>query len=120
MYDKKLEKIREVCDTSGSRLSEAEKDLLLSIIGNPGRYNGFESPVYTFTDSGRDFRDTWTSETKEQYKILIDGNGLRILRRFFHSCDGYDNASHWDWQNAFIAGTAREILKCLSAMKGSL
>ena len=119
MPNYQLTLIRQYCDTARIHLSRYEKDLLCKILENPEKYNGFTSELYTETDSGRDYRDTWTSETNKQYRILIDST-LRIAYRYRHCCDGYNQDQHWAWENAWIITDAREIVNILKEIESEL
>lgn len=117
----KLDLIRQYCDTSGVHLKSSEKDLLCKILENPYQYDGFTSSLKTDTDSGRDFRDTWTSATYTQYRINIDSRGLSIDERYKHTCsDGYENDRNWEWENAYHFTAIRDILRCLKAIASEL
>lgn len=120
MGNNQLDLIRQYCDTSGVHLSSSEKDLLCMVLENASRYDGFTSSIYTETDSGRDYRDTWTTATYTQYRINIDSM-LSIDQRYRHTCsDGYDNDRHWEWYNAYHFTEIRDILRCLEAMRAEL
>lgn len=119
MPNYQLTLIRQYCDTAGTRLSSHEKDLLCKILEDPERYNGFTSKLYTETDSGRDYRDTWTSVTNWQYRILIDPS-LRIAHRYRHCCDGYNQEKYWAWKDAWIITDARKIVNILKEIESEL
>lgn len=119
MPDKQLSLIRKYCDTTGRRLRSEDKKLLCMILEEPKKYNGFTSKLYTKSDSGRDYRDTWTSITQWQYRIVID-SVLRIEERYMHSCDGYDQDAHWTWENAFRITDVRKIANILREISSEL
>ena len=119
MANYQLDLIRQYCDTTGIRLSSNEKDLLCLVLENPERYDGFTSELYTENRSGRDYRDTWDSTTKWQYRINI-GSTLTIDERYRHSCDGYVQDEHWDWSNAWHITDTRKIIKILQEIQPEL
>lgn len=119
MPSSQLELIREYCDTAGIRLSSYEKDILCKVLEDPMRYDGFESEVYEEENSGRDYRDTWDSITKTQYRINID-TSLSIDKRYYHACDGYVQDDHWDWSNAWHITDTRRIIEILQEMESEL
>ena len=120
MPSDQLNLIRQYCDTTGIRLSSYEKGLLCMILENPSRYDGFTSKVYVEEDSGRDYRDTWSTCTKDQYRINIDSS-LSIDHRHRHQCDdGFDNNAHWDWNNAWHVTDTRQIIEILKKIETEL
>ena len=112
MPNPQLELIRQYCNTAGIRLSGDEKDILCKVLENPARYNGFTTQVYTIPGSGKDYRGRWDSTTKKQYRINIDST-LSIDERYYHSCDGYVQDEHWDWDNAWHITDTRRIIEVL-------
>ena len=119
MADYQLNLIRQYCDTTGIRLSGSEKDLLCKVLEDPDRYDGFTSELYTENKHGRDYRDTWDSTSNWQYRINIDSE-LSIDKRYRHSCDGYDQDKHWDWDNAWHITETRMIIRVLQEIKHEL
>jgi hypothetical protein len=85
---------------------------LCKVLENPARYNGFTTQVYTIPGSGKDYRGRWDSTTKKQYRINIDST-LSIDERYYHSCDGYVQDEHWDWDNACHITDTRRIIEVL-------
>ena len=119
MPSSQLELIRQYCDTTGIRLSSEEKNLLCRVLGDPGRYDGFISQLYTEERDGKDYRGRWDSTTEWQYRIII-GSKLTIDQRYRHSCDGYVQDEHWDWRNAWHITETRKILKILQEIEHEL
>ena len=119
MPDRRLELIRQYCDTSGVRLNDADKDLLCLILEQPSKYDGFTSELRRDSHEGRDYRDTWRSLDEEQYRINIDSE-LSLDVRYRHCCDGYDQEEHWDWPNAWHITDIRTILEYLWKMEDEL
>lgn len=119
MPGSQLDLIRQYCDTTGIRLSSAEKDILCKVLENPTRYNGFTSGVYTQHDSGKDYRGRWDSTSNWQYRININST-LSIDKRSRHEADGYVQAGHWDWRNAWHITKTREIIKILQEIEPEL
>ena len=119
MKDNQLTLIRQYCDTTGIRLKGYEKDLLCKVLENPEKYNGFTSELYTKSDSGRDYRDKWTSTTKWQYRININSN-LSVDYRYYHYCDGFEQDKHWEWDNAWHITETRRIIKILKEIENEL
>lgn len=119
MASYQLELIRRYCDTKGVRLSDLEKDLLCKVLANPEKYNGFTSKLYTKSNSGRDYRDTWTSITKWQYRINIDTT-ISIDQRYYHCADGFEQDAHWNWGNAWTITDIRRIIQILKEIESEL
>ena len=121
MRERKLDLIRRYCDTTGMRLSEADKDLLCMILENPGIYNGFTTRVYEKPNEGRDpYKGRWHSTTNWQYRINI-GSTLSIDERYRHACDdGKLNADHWSWSNAYHITDLRRIKDILWEIRNEL
>lgn len=119
MPDYQLALIRNYCDTTGIRLNSYEKNLLCMILNNPAKFDGFKSELYVKHDSGRDYRDTWTSITKWQYRINI-GRQLSIDKIHYHECDGYVQDKNWDWDNAWHITNTREIINILKEIEPEL
>lgn len=116
-----LQLIKQYFDTTGVRLNQREKDLLCRVLGNPGQYNRFTSSIITTTDSGRDYRGTWDSESRDQYRIDFCGYSMTVTRIHWHCADGYEQRANWNWGNPFyIARDVREVLKYLEAIEAEL
>ena len=116
MADERLKSIRNYFDTSGTRLSNDDKEVLCNVIDNADKYNGFRSSVFEEHDSGRDaYKGRWESSTETQYKINIDESGFSIDEKYHHSCDdGYDN------KQEFHLTDVRDVLGALRHMGDEL
>ena len=119
MTNSQLDLIRQYCDTTGIRLSSAEKDLLCRVLEEPGKYNGFTSQLYREEKEGKDYRGRWDSTTEWQYRILI-GSSLTIDQRYRHSCEGIVQDEHWEWRNAWHITETRRILQILQEIRHEL
>ena len=115
MADNRLELIRKFLDTKGTRLSNDAKNLLSKVLENPSKYDGFKSKLFTEHNSGRDFRDTWDSVRQWQYRIRFKPR-FSIDQRQMHSCDGFVQNAHWDWENAFNITNPKDIVRILKEM----
>ncbi|HAE44157.1 MAG TPA: hypothetical protein DCG37_01000 [Lachnospiraceae bacterium] len=119
MQNNQLDLIRQYCDTTGIRLSAAEKDLLCLVLENPARYDGFTSTLYENHERGRDFRDTWVIDKYWQYRISITDR-LVIYKRYKETCDGEVNYDYYDWSNARLITDTRKIIEILREIKPEL
>jgi len=119
MPDYQLDLIRRYCDTTGIRLSRYEKDLLCKILENPESYDGYTSDIYEENGSGKDYRGSWDSTTKWQYRINVFPT-LSIDERYRHACDGYIQDEHWEWRNAWHITNTRKIIKILKQIEHEL
>ena len=119
MPDYQLDLIRRYCDTTGIRLSRYEKDLLCKILENPESYDGYTSDIYEENGSGKDYRGSWDSTTKWQYRINVFPT-LSIAERHRHACDGYIQDEHWEWRNAWHITNTRKLIKILKQIEHEL
>ena len=87
--DDRLNLIRKFCNTEGVRLKNDAKDLLIKILSDPDKYNGFTSELYEERNSGKDHNGRWESYTTYQYHINI-GSMLSIDEDYSNECDGYE------------------------------
>ena len=113
MSDKRLVFIKRFCDTAGTRLKSGEKDLLVSVLKNPGKYDGFESREIIQKIHWRDFRDTYLTETRDQYRISFGDGLLKILHRSYDATDGEVFVDRWDWAKALEITNLRQIIGIL-------
>ncbi len=115
MADQQLDSIRQYCDTTGKRLSRADKELLCTILENPEQYDGYTSQVYTESSSGKDFKGRWEATTSHQYRINI-GTNLSIDSRYKHECDDgviYDK----QWNSPRRITDTKEIIEKLCEIR---
>ena len=112
MSDKRLDFIKQFCDTAGTRLKSGEKNLLVQILSNPEKYNGFESREIIQKVHWRDFRDTYVTETRDQYRVVVD-KVLKVLHRTYEATDGEVFIDNWDWARAIEITNLRQIIGIL-------
>ena len=113
MADMKLGLIRQYCDTSGCRLSESDKDLLVGILKDPTRFNGFVSDILEEKSHGRNYKGEWNTLELKQFKLLIGEGGLKLLEVYKLECDDGYSRGNMDWDDAFEVTGLRRILTCL-------
>lgn len=83
------------CDTTGLRLSRADKDLLCKILEKPEKYNGFTTREYIKTNEGKDYNGRWYSTTRWRYRINVNDT-ISIDEWHTHRCDdGSEQKNKW-------------------------
>jgi hypothetical protein len=110
--DFKLNRIQQYFDTKGKRLSAKDKELVCKVLDDKDKYNNFNRVIET-SDSGRDYRDTWSTHTVENFKIEVDENNFQIKHSEDYSCDdGFTRHSDT------IYSDVREVINALKRIFG--
>ena len=66
------------------------------------------------------YHGRYTTCTKDQYRINI-GSSLSIDHIHSHECDdGFENTSHWDWNNPWPITDTRGIIEILKDIESDL
>ena len=66
------------------------------------------------------YHGRYTTCTKDQYRINI-GSSLSIDHIHSHECDdGFENTSHWDWNNPWHITDTRGIIEILKDIESEL
>ncbi|MBP5270562.1 MAG: hypothetical protein ILO42_06365, partial [Clostridia bacterium] len=79
----------------------------------PGKYDGFESREIIRKIPWRDFRDTYLTETRDQYRLAFGDGILKILHRAYEATDGEVFIDRWDWSQALEITNLRQIIDIL-------